>query len=78
MFENYTVEQILFKGFKSELLEEMKTMLKGFEMAVPEELADGMFGLQYKQNNTHGLFFSVGTGARHSNLFRVKSYNRSE
>lgn len=48
MFENYTVEQVLFKGFKSELLEEMKTMLKGFEMEVPEEIVDGMFALQYK------------------------------
>lgn len=48
LFENYTVEQILFKGYKSELFEETRTMLKGFEMEVPEEIADGMFGLQYK------------------------------
>ena len=53
LFDNYTVGQILFQGFKSELLEETVTMLKGFEMEVPKEMEDGKFGLQYKVSVWH-------------------------
>lgn len=48
LFENYTVDQILFKGFKVELFEEMKATLKEFNFKVPDEIKDGEFGLFYK------------------------------
>lgn len=48
MFENHTVGEMLFDGFKVPLFEEMTVLLKGFNMYVPDKLSEAMFGLMYK------------------------------
>ncbi|KAK4336894.1 hypothetical protein RND71_043459 [Anisodus tanguticus] len=45
MFENHSIEEFLFKGYKVEIFEEMKNLMETFKMDVPDEIKEAVFDL---------------------------------
>ncbi|KFM67984.1 Lysosome membrane protein 2, partial [Stegodyphus mimosarum] len=80
LFTHRTARELLFDGYKVELIEDLLDLAKPFVSKVPQILPNNTFGFLYGKNNSGDGIFSVFTGeddiAKYSQIVRWNNMSK--